>query len=43
MDDCFTRLDLYILMILEVKDMSYVCENYIQIREDYYNIKDGGK
>lgn len=43
MDECFTRLDLYISMILESYTMEYVCENYIQIREDYYNIKDGGK
>lgn len=41
MEDC-NRLDLYVLMILEVKDLQYVYENYIEIREDYYRNKDGG-
>ena len=40
--DCFERLDLYIITMLQTYDMEYVSSNYIQIREEYYINKNGG-
>ena len=38
----YNRLDLYITMIIETQGLDYVAENYIVIREEYYENKNGG-
>lgn len=40
--NCFERLDLYIIMMLQTYNIEYVSTNYIQIREEYYTNKNGG-
>jgi hypothetical protein len=38
----FTRLDIYIIGIIQLNGFQYVCDNYIDLRNEYYINKNGG-
>ncbi len=38
----YDHLDVYVLMLIITNGMDYVCENYLSIRETYYENKYGG-
>lgn len=38
----YERLDLYIIMVIQTYGLPYVADNYIVIRQEYYENKNGG-
>lgn len=38
----YEHLDIYVLMLIQINGIQYVCDNFLSIRDNYYMTKYGG-